>query len=55
MRSIEVYMKVDEGEAMKRDNELLPDGEKEIQKLEEMTIHNCQEAVISTRLQKHIC
>ena len=47
MRSIEVNMKVDESEAMKRDNELLPDGEKkEIPKLEEMTIHNWQEAVI---------
>ena len=40
-------MKVNEWEAMKRDNELLPDGEKkEIPKLEEMTIHNWQAAAI---------
>ena len=47
MRSIEVNMRVDEWEAMKRDNELLPDGEKkEIPKLEEMTVHNWQAAAI---------
>ena len=40
-------MKVDEWEAMKRDNELLLDGEKEeTSKLEEMAIHNWQAAVI---------
>ena len=47
MRSLEVNMKVDEWEAMKRDNELLPDREKkEIPKLEEITIHNWQPAAI---------
>ena len=47
MRLIEVNMKVDEWEAMKRDKELLPDGEKkEIPMLEDMTIHNWQAAAI---------
>ena len=47
MRLIEVNMKVHEWEAMKRDNELLPDGEKkEIPKLKEMTIDNWQAAAI---------
>ena len=47
MRSIEVNIKVDEWEVMKRDNELLPDGEKkEIPNLEKMTIHNWQAVAI---------
>ena len=40
-------MKVDEWEAMMRENELLPaDRKKEIPKLEDMQIHNWQSTVI---------
>ena len=40
-------MKVDEWETMMRENELLPDDKKkDVPKLEDMQVHNCQASVI---------
>ena len=45
--SIEVNMKVDEWESMKRENELLPkDKKKAVPKLEDMQVHNWQVSAI---------